>query len=127
MVLCCPGNINGEEHCDKSQGSTDVTLPLFSPILQASISYGSYTGEIKSSDANYDLQIKDVLKLNNSLLKLNRLETLNAVRSILETKKWKRATIEEKLKKWTSLDSEGKLKPYCGIVIWYLGKKLRAA
>ena len=71
MVLCCAGNINGEAHCDKSQGSTDITLPLFNPQLQSSISYGSHTGEIKSAVDNWNTQIKDVLNLNNSLLKFN--------------------------------------------------------
>lgn len=127
MVLCCAGNINGEAHCDKSQGSTDITLPLFYPQLQESISYGSYTGEIKSSDKNWNTQLKDVLKLNNSLLKLNRLETLNGIRQILEAKKWKKAKIQEKLNEWSNFDSQQMLKPYCGIVIWYLEKKLRAA
>ena len=125
MVICCPGNIDGNAHCDKSQGPIDVTLPFFQPQLQASISYGSYTGEVKSSEAGWNTQIQDVLKLNNNLLKLNRLETLNAIRSIMEGNKWRRAKIQEKLEEWTSFDQEGKLKPYCGIVIWYLQKKLK--
>ena len=127
MVLCCAGNINGEAHCDKSQGPTDVTLPLFGPQLQASISYNSYTGEIKSSNNNWHNQICDVLKLNNSLLKLNRLETLNGIRKILENKKWKKSKIQEKLNEWSGMNNQQMLKPYCGIVIWYLEKKLRAA
>jgi uncharacterized protein (TIGR02646 family) len=47
MVLCCTGNLNGQPHCDKSQGAADITLPLFGPQLQTAVSYGSYSGEIK--------------------------------------------------------------------------------
>ena len=36
-----------------------------------------------------------------------------------------KAKIEEKLEEWLNPDANGKLKPYCGIVIWYLQKKLR--
>lgn len=125
MVLCCPGNINGVSHCDKSQGSTNITLLLFRPQLQASISFGSYTGEIKCSDADWNSQIQDILNLNNSLLKLNRLLTLNGIRQILESRRWTRARLAAKLEEWNNLDNQGKLKPYCGIVIWYLNKKLR--
>lgn len=125
MVICCPGNIDGNAHCDKSQESNDVTLPIFRPQLQASITYGSYTGEIKSSDSSWNGQIQQLLNLNNALLKLNRLETLKAIRAIVEDNKWRPAKIQEKLEEWTSFDQEGKLKPYCGIVIWYLQKKLK--
>jgi hypothetical protein len=127
MVICCAGNINGQAHCDKSQGSSDVTLPMFNIQLQNSITYGAYSGEISSSDAGWDSQIKTLLNLNNTLLKLNRIEALKGIRQILENKKWTKAQIQEKLEEWTSFDNDGKLKPYCGVVIWYLQKKLRAA
>lgn len=125
MVICCPGNLDDNAHCDKSQKSIDVTMPIFRPQIQASIAYGSYTGEIKSSDSSWNDQIQELLNLNNARLKLNRLETLKGIRTILEKNKWRTAKIQETLDEWTSFDQEGKLKPYCGIVIWYLQKKLK--
>ncbi len=125
MVICCAGNINGQAHCDKSQGSSDVIIPMFNIQLQNSIAYGSYSGEISSSNTGWDAQIKTLLNLNNSFLKINRIEALKGIRQILEKKKWTSAQIQEKLKEWTNYDN-GKLKPYCGVVIWYLRKKLRA-
>jgi len=124
MVVCCPGNINGSAHCDKSQGPRNVTLPLFNNQLQQSIKYSTHDGEIKSSNVNWDTEINDVLHLNNVLLKYNRIQTLIGIRNVLETLKWRRAKIREKLSQWTSHDAHGRLKPYCGIVIWYLQKKL---
>ena len=38
MVASCPGYFGGISHCDKSQESNDITLPLFGPQLQRSIS-----------------------------------------------------------------------------------------
>lgn len=124
MVLCCPGNINGQPHCDKSQGSADVTLPLFGPQLRAEISYGLHTGEIKCPQEEWRIQITEVLNLNTPLLRANRLQALNGVRQILETKKWTRSKLMEKLEEWNGVDRQGKLKPFCGIVGWYLQKKL---
>jgi hypothetical protein len=124
MVICCPGNINGEAHCDKSQGSTDIRLPMFNIQLQKSIEYSSHTGEIKSKDNVWHYSMDKTLNLNNILLKYNRLYALNGVQQILEDKKWTKAQIQEKLDEWSNLNN-GKLKPYCGIVIWYLEKKLR--
>ncbi len=124
LVVCCPGNINGEAHCDKSQDSTNVTLPLFNIQLQNSISYGSHTGEIKSNNSSWSDEIIQVICLNNELLKANRRETLDGIRQVLEKKKWTRAAIQEKFDQWSQKDAEGNYKPYCGIVIWYLKKKL---
>jgi len=124
MVVCCPGNINGSAHCDKSQGSNNVTLPLFNIQLQQSIRYSTLHGEIKSSNNVWDAEINNILSLNNPLLKYNRIQTLIGVRRVLEPLKWRKAKIREKLTQWTSLDPNGKLKPYCGIVIWYLRKKI---
>lgn len=125
LVASCPGMIDGTPHCDKSQASMDVTLPLFNVQLQQSIGYGSHTGEIRSSNSAWDHEIQNILCLNNARLKSNRLQTLDGVRSVLEGSKWKRAKIEEKLAEWADPDQEGRLKAYCGVVIWYLGRKLR--
>lgn len=125
MVICCPGNINGEAHCDKSQGSADITLPIFNIQLQQSIIYSSYTGGIKSTNIAWHNTIDLLLNLNNPVLKFNRLQALNGVRQLLENKKWTKAQIQVKLDEWSNPNDKGKLKPYCGMVIWYLQKKLR--
>jgi len=125
MVICCPGNINGTAHCDKSQGSADITLPLFNIQLQNSIFYGNYTGEIKSGNADWNTEMNSLLCLNNETLKNNRTQTLEGIRAVLEKKKWTKAELQNKLDEWTNFDAAGRLKPYCGIAIWYLEKKLR--
>ena len=50
MVICCPGFIDGNEHCDKSKGNSSISLPLFNFTLQNSITYSSKDGTIKSSN-----------------------------------------------------------------------------
>ena len=71
MVVCCPGHIGDEDHCDRLKGSNDIS---FSPLDSVFISTLSYKtdGEIVSSDKQYNKEINEVLNLNTKLLKLNR-------------------------------------------------------
>ncbi len=125
MVICCPGFIDGTEHCDKSKGKQDITFNIFNPSLQNSISYLTKDGTIKSSDPQWNSEIENILKLNNSMLKMNRKEALEGVLMALDKKKWRPAEISSKLDLWKTKNTSGKHKPYCGIVIWFLEKRLR--
>lgn len=124
MVICCSGNINGSYHCDKSKDKFEITFTPFDISTQRSISYGLKDGAIKSNLPNIDNDINEVLSLNNAMLKANRFQTLQGIRSVLEKKKWKKAQLEIKLAEWNTKENQ-KLKPYCGIVTWYLEKKLK--
>ena len=125
MVACCPGFIDGTEHCDKSKENHHISFTPFNPNVHRSISYGSKEATIKSSNGIWDNEINTILKLNNKLLKKNRNETIGGVRAVLEKSKWRKAEIEAKLNEWNTKDGQGKYKPYCGVVIWYLEKKLK--
>ncbi len=127
MVAACPGMINGDAHCDKSQESHDITLPLFRSALQDTITYSSKDGAIKSKTPEWDAEIQKVLNLNNELLKKNRAETLEGIRIVLDRKAWKLSQLQVLLQQWENADQDGLLKPYCGIVIWYLRRKIRIA
>ncbi len=125
MVICCPGLIDGTAHCDKSKDNLEISFNIFHPSLQNSISYSTKDGKIKSSNLVWDNEIENILKLNNSMLKVNRKDALDGVISILEKKKWRKAEISSKLDLWKTKNTNGKHKPYCGIVIWFLEKRLR--
>lgn len=82
--------------------------------------------------------MKDVLNLNTELLRKNRrsmlTEVINKINSTCRKgKSWDKKILERFLKKYSEKhseeDEEGtkeKYYPYCGIIIWYLQKKLRA-
>lgn len=125
MVICCPGYIDSTEHCDKSKGNLDITFNIFHPSLQNSISYLTKDGTIKSSNPQWNDEISSILSLNNSMLKINRKDVLDGVIMALEKKKWRPAEISSKLESWKSKDTKGKMKPYCGIVIWFLERRLK--
>ena len=125
MVICCPGYINSENHCDKSKDRASVTFSLFNDIFPNTIRYSIKNGTIRSTNTTWNNEINDILNLNNKMLAYNRFNALAGIKDVLEKKKWKKAKIEDKLHEWLNQDANGKLKPYCGIVIWYLQKKLR--
>lgn len=127
MVICCPGNIKGNYHCDKSKGNLSITFSPFDISTQRSISYGTKNGSIKSNLLNINDDINTILFLNDSMLRANRFQELQGIISVLDKskKKWKKPQLEIKLEEWSKISKNGNLKPYCGIVIWFLEKKLK--
>lgn len=58
-------------------------------------------------------------------VKLNRFYVLDGViKAISKNKDWRKRGINNQLEKFINKDKENKFPPYCGIVIWYLRKKL---
>lgn len=142
MVICCPGAISNEFHCDKSKGEEDITFDLFSDHFIDTISY-SMDGEIKSSNVAWNKEFgertdkgfeKGVLNLNNGILRQNRKEVIKAfveqLNSMNKNKQsWTKSRLQNALKEWESMhkddDGESKYKSYCGVIVYYLKKKLR--
>lgn len=124
MVVCCPGAINNDFHCDKRKGEEDVTFDLFNDAFISTISYKTRDGAIKSSNASFNVEMEGLLNLNNPLLKKNRLQALLGVIRSLDKRSWKKSEIRGLLTQWSEKDNKGKLKPYCGIVAWYLNRKI---
>ena len=79
MVICCPGAISSDFHCDKLKGNEDLTFNLFDDELFTSLSYKSKSGKIVSANEDYDRQINQLLNLNNRWLMANRLQALLGV------------------------------------------------
>lgn len=71
LVICCPGAITDDFHCDKKKEERIISFDLFSDQFVNTLSYQS-DGKIKSSNAVWNKEIDEVLNLNNSMLKQNR-------------------------------------------------------
>ena len=125
MVICCPGNTDNNPHCDKLKDGNSVSFDPFGSALQNSISYNSKNGEIISSNPIWNDEFKRLLNLNHNRIKVNRVIALNGVIEEIFKKGKTSFDLNKKLREWKELNKDGKLKPYCGIVIWYLQKKLR--
>ena len=130
MVVCCPGHIGDEKHCDKSKDDDEIS---FSPMEQASVDTIAYRsdGRIFSTNTDYDKEINHVLNLNTALLVRNRRSAIEEVIRLINTrqkgKPWTIAILKQYISKYSSKhNNNGKMQyiPYCGIVLYYLNKKL---
>lgn len=124
MVICCPGAINEDLHCDKKKDNKDVTFDLFSDYSINTLSYSTNTGEIKSSNLIWNDEINRLLNLNNKLLKINRKWVIDSIITTIGKKRWTKRVIIEQLKLWEGIDRDGKRKQFCGVAIWFLKKTL---
>ena len=140
MLLCCCGKTVYEKklhvHCDTLRLNTELTLsPLDNDFIKM-LSYDN-SGEMKTGNKVWDNEIETVLNLNCTVLKSNRKSVITAIRSKLtgynkRTKKtknisWNPKYFERELFNWNDRDENDLFKPYCGIVTWYLQKKLNQA
>ena len=127
MVLCCNGNIDGDgrTHCDNSKGEQKISFTPFDQTVIDTISYSTWDGRIKSSNVQYDAEFNDVLNLNHPRLAANRRSVIKGVVKELGKGDWKCSDLKRKLDDYSGKASDGQYREYCGIVIWYLKKKLR--
>lgn len=125
MVICCEGIINGEESCDRKKGDRDITFNLFSDGAIATLSYSYGDGAIRCTDPTHEKELNELLNLNNDILKANRHEALMGVITELGKKRWTPATLRKQREEWAARNETGQFRPYLGIVLWLLDKKLK--
>ena len=91
-------------------------------------------GEIVSSNEQYNKEINDILNLNTPILKENRKNTWEDVKKELiaqnekEGKPWNKAILSKYIEKYSSahkMDEKLRFIPYCGVVLFFLQKKLK--
>ncbi len=127
MVLCCDGDVDGSGnfHCDRSKGDKSLSFRLFDQNVSDTVSYSSKDGSIKSSNLDYDKELNEILNLNHPRLEKNRLAVIKGLVHEMGRKKWKRKDITDKLHYYSNRMPDGNLYAYCGVIIWYLNKKLK--
>lgn len=131
MLACCKGgegNISEQQYCDTAKGNQSLK---YNPSYQQhhillQIKYKFKDGEIYSEEQEFTQQLNDVLNLNVAMLKNNRKIVIDEIMKQLDKQ---RGTVSAKflqmlLAKYTQKSVDGKLQPYCGIVRYYLERKL---
>lgn len=128
MLICCPGAISStaknECHCDRHKGNTPVLVSPFNQNHIDTISYKS-DGTIVSSDPNIDKDLNETLNLNIQLLKANRKYVKQKLVEAFGRHPMGKSDFIKILDAFSSRDTERRKKEYCGVVIWYINKKLR--
>ena len=130
MVACCPGHLGDNEHCGRLKSSDEISFSPMDTAFIATIYYED--GKIKSSNERYTKDIDDVLNLNDEALvkarKYMLAETIALLNRAAGQKPWTKQMVERYIQKYNTMHAEnGKMKyhPFCGIVTYYLKKKLR--
>jgi uncharacterized protein (TIGR02646 family) len=123
------GSCSSRKSCNATQRNRDLKFDLIDSThpIKYHIAFDC-NGTISSSDAEFEIQINDWLMLNSKqmFLKQNRSEIYKSVIHELDKvsnfgeKKKKAARL---LEHWKSRDA-GKLRPFCGVAVWILEKKI---
>lgn len=124
LLACCQGGEGtNERHYDTSKGNKEIS---FSPLREECITSLSYSnqGVVSSDHPVWEKEINEVLNLNTPILKDNRREVLRSLLDQLKGRGYKRSTLSKLLAIYQEYDADGKRKPFCGIAICFLKKRL---
>ncbi|MCH4895719.1 TIGR02646 family protein [Marinilabiliaceae bacterium JC040] len=123
MVLCCDGHNGNIFSCDLAKGDELISFtPLDSRFIDT-ISYGSKDGVIRSSNEEWNYEINKIVRLNEGYLLDNRRAALMGFIKTIKEKNWKRSNLKN-LYDMYSKKVNGKYQPYCGIILYFLKKKI---
>jgi len=138
MLAVCSGNEGKnphEQHCDTRKGNKTLKYNPSdrSHHAKLQISYLFSSGKIESGDPEFCLQLgndtgdEGILNLNYNLLRNNRLEVIKSINKALSRLKGSasKAVLLKMLNDWSMPDSSGKFKPYAGVAIYFLEKRIR--
>lgn len=128
LLICCPGAMSGSSwknaHCDRKKGSMEISFSPTDLNCISTLSYG-VDGTIQSTNEIYNKEINDILNLNLPLLKSNRKNVREAINRKIGQRGWSKGILEKLLHEASEKDGNGRFQPYCGVLLWYLDKKLR--
>lgn len=117
--------------CDAHRHNKDLKVNPYDRNCIKMIAYKP-DGFIYSEDKEINEDLNSTLNLNydgaDVYLMKNRREVLKAckekLRTIQKNGVWKQSILEKMLQEYEEPDGQGYLKPYSGIAIWYLKKRL---
>lgn len=118
------------QHCDTSKEDRDLEWNPADPAhhIETRISYG-LDGSVHGNEAKFDEHLNDVLNLNLPMLRNNRKRQLDRV---LLWWKLEKARIRGPVprdrfvrEKEKQIPSEGQLRPYCQVMVWWLDQRLK--
>lgn len=116
------------QHCDTKKGDLDLARNPANPAhnVDTFITFLA-DGTIESSDPILNGQLASVLNLNLLMLKRNRKAALDAFHHSLAGRgKLSKANLEREVEAW-STKTDGRLKEYCPVVLYWLRKRIARA
>lgn len=134
MLGVCKLNKNcayKNQTCDAHRGNKPLTINPWLHSSISAISYNQMTGDIYSDDADINTDLTITLNLNcvNARLSLNRKAALDSMKKYIlkqhKTGLWSDTLLNKIRRQYLSKDEYGKYKPYIGILLWYINKKIK--
>ncbi|MGE0084276.1 MAG: retron system putative HNH endonuclease [Desulfococcaceae bacterium] len=132
LLACCgnQGNRPEYQYCDVRKGDHEILYNPADPThnVQDKLRYHG-DGMIESNDSIFDKQLNEILNLNFSRLQANRKSVIKGVciaidkRGVQVTK----GQLRQDIRRWDSTNSNGELKEYCQVAIYFLNKRLKRA
>jgi uncharacterized protein (TIGR02646 family) len=120
------GQRDSVRHCDTAKGNRGLSRNPANRDhhVEEVIRYLS-NGTIASSDATFHDELGDVLNLNAAHLKNGRAAALHALQEMMK----KRGTLnkqrwEKLLGEWSGTSHTNDLQPFCGVIVYWIQKKL---
>jgi uncharacterized protein (TIGR02646 family) len=120
------GQRNSVKHCDTAKGNKDLSR---NPAnrghhVEDLIRYLG-DGTIASSDVQFDGELSEVLNLNAAHLRNGRLAALWALQKMLSVRGSLTKQQWEKLfGEWSGTSHTNDLQPFCGVIVYWIQKKL---
>lgn len=121
-------------HCDKTKGENGkmngkVQLKKLNPLHSECENLVTYNlkGEIVpivANDEDTEHDLNTVLNLNNKALLQRRKSCIEIVKEKMKkdrpNRQWDKRFIQKHLDNYLQIDTNGKLPPYCMVVVWFL-------
>ena len=132
LLGACMGNEGQprrQQHCDTRKGDEALSRNPANPDHQVE-DFVRYLGDgrIESHDQPFNREIDEVLNLNHPFLVNNRKAVLDSFREALPKQgTLGRGALLRMIHDWNSKADGGGLRPFCGIVVYWLRKRLARA
>jgi len=132
LLGACKGN-DGEpkhlpRHCDTSKGEQEITINPVDKLKNCEklIKYRN-NGRIYSDDPVIDKELNKIMILNTQTLVNNREAIIDQIKEDItrikgKTAAWPISEVKKKIQQYES-QTDGKYKPYCQVVVYFLKKR----
>jgi uncharacterized protein (TIGR02646 family) len=124
------GKPGREQHCDTYKGEQDLCRNPSDPShdVEAVLHYLN-DGRITSPNQLFDEQLNSVLNLNHPVLMNQRKQVLDSLKKLLGMRggTLKRGDWEKILEDWTGAHDRDVMRPYSGVIVYWVRKKLARA
>lgn len=130
FVACLGGEGQKESNqfCDTKKAEEELKYIDLLSNIENDIFYKKDSKDyilIGSRNSDIDYDINTILNLNVTSLQKNRREAYDRVMQRLKQKGWTISTIKQVFNYYQTKHN-GKFEPYCQVVVYFLGKKLKA-